>query len=1404
MSKRYFNWKLAIVLVIGLAVFSVAAFGLRRWQKSSRAEQGLALGNKAYLEQRWEDAARNLGRYLAVNQNDVPILLKYADAQLNIRPLKSNNIKQAENAWRRVLRMDKSNSEAALKLAKIYLQMNAPGEAELIARRYLEREPPLQKDSKTETNTNQDPELRRILALALAEQRKFKEAATELKTICKEYPEQILAYETLGQLAEQRPDDFPGPAFYWYEQAVKNNPSSALAYIIRAGFHLRNNDRDKALYDLEQAEKQDLSDSVVHLRLVMELINTNDLDKAEKHLTLVQTAEPTNQALWQSWTHFALKAKSREKMLQIAETGLKELSSQPWDFMPTATELFIRCGQLDRAAECIAKLRNKDIAPAHVAFLEGLIANEKGQSYEAVKCWRQAIELGNKSPQTNLALASALFYLGDMQSAIRQLRTLVSERPNLLDGRLALARMLAQAGNWPEAAEQARIARQISPDNLGAALLYLQAQIQQLAEKSTDESAKASPDIEKQLSNLDRATNGTLEVKLLQLQLAIQQHNFTDAEALLNQLKKDHPLQIRIALAEIDLLVAQEKNDEAISMLNKAIEEFPQAVEPVRYLAILLAHQDESDMCEGIIKDALARIEDPITQRKLGFLLVDLYNSWGQEEKAYILLTSLTEKLPNDVPIKRQLLRCEQVVKNTKRAQQLVNDIRSLEGERGLQWRYEQARIWFGADNFKDLYPQIISLLRENMLTNPDEQANRILLAASYERAGELQLAISTYRDALSRTPDDVRIIIPTVAALYKAKEYEQADEILNRASRAKLYHPQLQKLQLHSYIRHGQLSSASDILQELINNDPNNQDAYFSLALLKMQQNELADAEKLLTKLKNQEPNSLPVTYAQIQLNIRQNKPEKALSLSNEIVNNLKNASAYILRARTYNTLEQIDKAIQDIEHATSIEPNNIDVWVARSQFYRSIGQPDMAIADIQQALSLASNNIQIQKHAISLLLASGNSKSIQQGRIILGKALESNPEDIDLLLLKAHSLLAEGTAPAIEDAERILQKITEDQPQLSDAWLLLAEITFRQGQSAKAIDIALRGLAHRPNNKSLLLLKAQAEAASSPVLAIPTLKALRELEPNDVDIVIHIANTYIAANEPQKAINILKTQLTSCSETTDKRRINTALAIALHKNGDKAAAQKEFEFLLQSDPDNTGCLLAQAKLLKDDHLWDQLNQKVTDWYQKHPKDSQTPITIARELTLIEDEQAKQTAQDILQTILENDPNCTKAMSTLAILLQIAGHFDESVTLYQKVLAIEPGNVIAINNLAWIMCEGQGKHKQALKLAEKGITLAPSYVDLIDTRGVAYYRLGEFNKAIQDFTTCIKLYPNTAPSSIASRFHLGRAYAELGKRDSAIEQLNQVLDLESQIGGLSKTDLAEVKHLIEELSQGG
>jgi tetratricopeptide (TPR) repeat protein len=576
MPVRYFNWKLAIVLFIGLVVLGVGAFGLRRWRRTNKADQGLVLGNQAYDEHRWEEAAENLGRYLTVERNDVSALLKYADAQLKIRPTKRNNVDQAIAAYRTVLRADGDNSEAAMRLTEIYLGIGSPGEAELIARRQLE--------------TKRDPGLRRILALALAGQRKFKEAAAELKTILQEHPDQILAYEALGQLIEQRPEDFPDMPVNWFNQAVENNPSSALAYIIRAGFYRRSEDVSQALADLERAEKQDLSDPAVRLRLAKELIGSDALDKAEGHLEAVQKAAPTDQGLWATWAELALKSQSQEKMLKVAETGLKELSSQPWDFMPTAAELFIRCGKLEDANDCISTLHRKDISPATVAFLRGLVAAEQGHLFEAVKHWRQSMESGNKSAQVRLALASVLSRLGDTQSAARHLRTLVSERPGSFEGHLALARLSAQSGNWTETAEHAATAMELSPENPEPALLHLHARMQlSLASSAGQGSVNAQmwENMQERLSVLQETTEATGNVTLLQFRLALQQGKLADAEALVTRLKETGLPRVKIVVAEAELFAAQDEIDNAIRRLNETVEEFPEAVELVRYLAIL-------------------------------------------------------------------------------------------------------------------------------------------------------------------------------------------------------------------------------------------------------------------------------------------------------------------------------------------------------------------------------------------------------------------------------------------------------------------------------------------------------------------------------------------------------------------------------------------------------------------------------------------------------------------------------------------------------------------------------------------------------------------------------------------------------------------------------------------------
>ena len=1387
MPRRYFNWKLAVVMIIGFATVGAGAWAIRQYRINNSASKALEDGLAAYDANDWQKAAGLLRRYVAVNQYDEKVLMKYAQSLMKIRPENAQYIQEAAAAYRNVIRNHPDNLEAARKCVELYLIMERFDDAEMIGQRILEN--------------NADPEIRRLHAIALIKKRKFSEAAEKLKNLCTENPEYLPAYETTGQLAEQQPEVFSEPASYWFDEAVKNNPSSALAYMIRAGFYRRNNNINSARSDLEIAEKKDLSDNAVCLKLANEYLNLNLLDKAEKILAKVREISPKNQQLWQLSAQAALMSQSSEKMINTAQKGLETLSSEPWDFMPFAAELYIRSNKLENGADLISQLNQKNFPPAIISYLNGLMSAQKRDYPEAVKQWEHSIESGNNSVRLKLELASAFSNLGDIQSALSQLRTLVSERPDSFDGHLALAKMLAQTSNWAETQEQAAKAIQLKPDSNEASLLQMQAQIQMAGSSSGAEKTLNLQNAEALLSKMTSAGKNSFETGLLQLQIEMQKGNYTRAGELINQLKQKYPSEVRIFLVEAELFAAQDKINEAITVLRQAIKDFPDATSLVKYLAALLNSQDQRDECAAIIIDALKRSDDPIVQRDLSLFLAAFYTHWGQQEKAYNQLLSIAERFPKDIRIKRSLLLYDQVIGNPQQAQKLVDDIKTLEGEDGWQWRYEQARIWYLSDNFKQHYPMLVSLMQENLLNNPSDQTSRLLLARAYEKGGEIQLAIPVYREALNRSPNNIQIATALASALYKIKEYDEADELLSHLPDQSTLDPQLQKLQLQSYLRQGHLDSASDILQDFFGNDPNNLEAGLALSLIEMQRGKFNDSEQLLAKLKTTEPNSLAVTAAQIQLYIKLEKPGEALKVCDELLKNLKNASAFILRARAYASLNQLEKALEDLNTAIELEPENAQVWLARSDFYNSTGRRGEALEDIRKAVKLDSDNNQIKKRLISLLLASNKPEMITEGKNIIEQAIKTNPEDMELMLYKAKALLIEGTAPAVENARSILQKITQKNPELTQAWSMLGEIALKKEQPGTAVECALGGLAYQPNDQDLLFLKARAESIKSSVLAIPTLKVLCDLNPDNIDAVNYLANIYFTTGEPDKAINFLKNVLTKC-KPSNNRTINITLAIAIYKAGNKTEAQNQLDSLSQANPDDPAPLIAYIFLLKDDRLWSQVKAKTLEWYQKHSEDNHTPTVIASSLMSIESPEAQKVAEEIFREVLKKNPKYPEALHSLGVLLGMTGRSQEAAELYRQLIDIQPENIIAINNLAWIMCENQGQPQQALELAQKGLKSAPDYIDLIDTRGMAYFRLGQFKKAVQDFTRCVDMYPDSTPQATASRFHLARACKELKENDKAILYLKEVLDSIGKTGGLTPKELTEAQILLKQLQE--
>ncbi len=1383
MVRRYFNWTLAIVLVVAVVVFTGAVLALHRWQKSSRASNALPQGEQAYAQGNWEEAAEQFGLYIEVRNDDVPVLLKYAEAQVKRRPITARHIGHAITAYQSILRLNPGNAEAAKRLIELLLvarpSPDSPREAEKVALEYLQ--------------TRDDPELRRMLAETLDQQGKYPEAAKTLMKLVKDRPDAVMAYEQLGKLAARRPGDVNAPAADWFDKAVAANPQSAMAYITRGEFRRALWRRDQALADFEQAAKCDLSDLDVHLRLAQELILVQAFDKAKEHLALLQAKMPKKTSLWQSWAAAVLSTGTPEEKTRIAESGLRELAAYPWDFMPTAVELFVAANQPEKALECISRMRDQGLQPGLMTLLDGLVASSKGNLWEAASCWRDALGQGLKTYASagglgprmpmRLMLASTYEQLGDIQSASVQLQTLVTEDPRSFEGRMALARLMIRTRNWAGARDQAREVQRLipgyAPGYADAVLLEMRARILLLgdADEPTRDREQDWRGIEKQLAQLDTATQGAVQVKLLMAQAMDKQGKSAEAIKLLEDIRSKTPSDLQATFMEVDVLAGQEKLAEATALMRAAVEQFPQATAPVQTLAMLLNRQKDSQQCEAVIKQAIARMQQPQARRDLGLFLASLYQLWSRNDDLYRWLTDMAGQFPNDIQVKRRLLTCPSVTDDAQQAQALVDQIKALEGQAGWQWRYEQARIWVNSPADPNVrtryYTQATALLQENLQANPNDQASRLLLGAAHENAGRQQLALSAYREAYSRAPDNIVIILRIVAALQRSRapgDGQEAERILQQASARQLYHPDLEQLELQGKARRGDLESASKILKQLVDKDPNDVRPGLGLATICIQQEKLDEAEAILKDLQIKAPQSIAVAQTRVQLHLRRGNTQEAVRLCDETVQNTNGkALAYLLRAWTYASLREQDKAAADFAQAVAQDPGNAAIWVSRARFYQAIGQRDETIQSVRKALGLSAGNRMVLNDAIPLCLVCGSARLAQEAEATLDKARVADANDPELKLLKAQFYLSRGARSSIEQGQRLLREVTADQPQLSRAWYLLGRSEMEQEQPG-ALNTALGGLSHNERDRDLLLLKAEVEAKGSPALAVPTLRQLAAQYPNDVEIESRLAKT-------------------------------------LYKSGAKNEGRAILEARMKAEPNNPVPPATLAGLLALEGRWTEVTGQVTNWLAKHPQDTSVVLSVARSLTEQGGSEALKTAESLLAAAVQRNPKSIPAVTSLAMLVQSMGRMAEAATLNRKALELDPNNIIALNNLAWILCEQDKQYDEALNLANRGLKAATNYTDLLDTRGVIVYRLGQFDKAVEDFRQCVELYPANARALASAYFHLGQAYAKMGRASDAEKALGQARDLHDRATDptkrLSPEDLAEMTLLLEQLQKG-
>ena len=159
-----------------------------------------------------------------------------------------------------------------------------------------------------------------------------------------------------------------------------------------------------------------------------------------------------------------------------------------------------------------------------------------------------------------------------------------------------------------------------------------------------------------------------------------------------------------------------------------------------------------------------------------------------------------------------------------------------------------------------------------------------------------------------------------------------------------------------------------------------------------------------------------------------------------------------------------------------------------------------------------------------------------------------------------------------------------------------------------------------------------------------------------------------------------------------------------------------------------------------------------------------------------------------------------------LGLALVNEGKFNEAIDHYNKAIGmtpITPDHILAFNNRG-LAYNKLGQNQRALEDFNKAINLDRYDMRAYKNRGVTYAKLGLYQSALEDFNEAIRLKPNYADTYI----NRGVTYAKLDQYQRALEDFNKATRLKPNYAdpyynrGVAYIDLRQYQSALEDFNE--
>lgn len=620
----------------------------------------------------------------------------------------------------------------------------------------------------------------------------------------------------------------------------------------------------------------------------------------------------------------------------------------------------------------------------------------------------------------------------------------------------------------------------------------------------------------------------------------------------------------------------------------------------------------------------------------------------------------------------------------------------------------------------------------------PGDPQAQLLLVSEKLAGGDTDAALALVDRSLADNPTDLPLNLMKLQILSAREENEAFGAHLERLVETNPENTRLHQLLASWYARENRPGDVEHELRRIQELQPDDMATAQNLVRFLMQtQGEEAARAELLAQIESAaargvRPFPFQALLADFDAQLGRTEEAKAL-LESVLASPPDEATANEARlklARLALAEKNLDRANELADTVLASDAKNAEALAMRAAILAERGEIDAAVLDLRAALNESPENVQLLRLAADIYQRSGNPELAGES---LASAVRLSSADPDVVLAYLAFLQKTGQGSAMEAVLTDAVERRPDSPQLLAA-LGAVHVQEQDWGSAQRIATQLRPL--------------DADAADRLTAAILT-----------------------GQGRTEEAVALLGQLGETVGSGTGS--MTSAIVQVYAQTGQRAAAHAFLDDILAREPENAEALRLRGALLQLDGETKKAEDAFQAAIKANPQDAAAYLALAN---LHQSGGRAEEAEAVLEKGLAALPDDPLLLLNHADLLNMKGNHAGALVAFEKLYEMRPSSVIAANNLASVLSEHFPDDPERLKRAgEVARRLAGVESPAVqDTYGWILYLQGKPDEALRSLIPAAE----GLPENPWVRYHIGMAYAALGRAEEARGHLEAALEL--------------------------